>query len=176
HVGPLDKCEGPRLTPVIPQALQGITVLGLRRPRLPGLPVRENLAAIAMFAAAVLIALMLVRLSPIIASRIGAPGIAITQQRVTLLSCGAVATQQGMLQVYAIVYNNGTSGVEVSGAYLYDSAGFEDASNTTQVYIPPRHYVPITMYVMALNQYEPYTVTVFTASGYQASCQFTYGG
>jgi hypothetical protein len=148
----------------------------LRRPRLSGLPVRENLAAIAMFMAALLVAALLARLAPIISSRVGSPGISIGQQRVSLLSCGAVSTPQGLLEVYALAYNNGTSGVEIASAYLYDSSGFEVASNTTQLYVPPRHYVPIVMYVMALNPYEPYSVVVFTASGYQASCQFTYSG
>ena len=148
----------------------------MRRPRLPGLPLRENLTAIAIFMAAILVAAMLARLAPIISSRVESPGISIEQQRVSLLSCGAVSTPQGLLEVYALAYNNGTSGVEISGAYLYDSSGFEDASNTTQLYVPPRHYAPIVMYVMALNPYEPYRVAVFTASGYQASCQFTYSG
>lgn len=149
-----------------------------RRPklrlRLPRVPIRDNAAAALMFIVAVALSVLIIRVAPIVSSRLGAADMAVSAQYVKVLSCGATTTSNGMVQVYALVYNNGTSTAEVTGAYLYDSSGFEDASNSTEIYVAPRTYRPVTMVVMALNPYETYTVTVFTASGFSTSCMFTY--
>lgn len=129
-----------------------------------------------MFAAAVAISILILRLAPAVSARLGAAQIAVREQTVKIISCGAAVAPSGMLQVYALVYDNGSAPAEVVGTYLYNSAGFEEGSNTSQVYVPPGHYVPITITVEALTPYEVYTVTAFTASGFSASCQLTYSG